>query len=81
MQKLNATAFGLAFGIIWAIFLFLLIVLAMYANWGGEFITLIASIYKGVDVSWIGALIALPWAFVDAFVGGFLIVWLYNKLA
>ena len=81
MKKLNATAFGLALGIIWAVFLFLIVILAMYANWGNAWVELIASVYRGVDVSWTGALISLPWAFVDAFIGGFLVAWLYNKLA
>ncbi len=81
MQKLNATAFGLALGIIWAVFLFLVVLLSMYANWGNALVELIGSLYLGVNASWIGALIALPWAFVDAFIGGFLVAWLYNKLA
>lgn len=81
MQKLNATALGLALGIIWAVFLFLMVLLAMYANWGNAWVDLISSLYLGVNVSWTGALLALPWAFVDAFIGGFLVAWLYNKLA
>ncbi len=81
MQKLNATAFGLALGIIWAVFLFLVVLLSMYANWGNALVELMGSLYLGVNVSWTGALFALPWAFIDAFIGGFLVAWLYNKLA
>ena len=81
MQKLNSIAFGLAVGIIWAVFLFLLAILAMYANWGNAWVELIGSVYLGVNVSWTGALLALPWAFVDGFIGAFLVAWLYNKLA
>ncbi len=81
MQKLNALAFGLALGIIWAVFLFAVVLLALYVNWGNEFVELIGKLYLGVDASLKGAFIALPWAFIDAFIGGFLIAWLYNKFA
>ena len=79
MQKLNATALGLAAGIVWALFLFVFIIISMYANWGGAWVDLMGSIYMGVGSSWSGALLALPWAFVDAFIGAFIIGWLYNK--
>jgi hypothetical protein len=81
MQKLNATALGLALGILWAVGLALLVLLSLYANWGNQWVELIGSVYWGVDVSLMGALIALPWAFLDAFIGGFLVAWLYNKLS
>jgi len=79
MQKLNAIALGLAMGITFAVFFFLIIMLSMYANWGNAFVGLLGSVYLGVESSWTGALLVLPWAFVDAFIGGFIIAWLYNK--
>ena len=81
MNKLNATAFGLAVGIIWAVFLFALVLLATYADYGTSFVTLIGDLYCGVEASLTGALLALPWAFVDAFIGAWLIALLYNKLS
>ncbi len=81
MQKLNAIAFGLSLGIIWAVFLFILVLTSMYFDWGTGIVTGVSELYLGVEVSWTGAILALPWAFVDAFVGGFLVAWLYNKLA
>lgn len=74
-------AFGLACGILWAVFFFLLVLLALYANWGNAWVDLMGSVYLGVDVTLKGAFIALPWAFVDAFIGGYLLAWLYNKFA
>ena len=79
MQKLNAKAFGLSLGIIWAVFLAILIVIASFSGWGTDFVNGIGKLYIGVNVSITGAIIALPWAFVDAFIGGYLIAWLYNK--
>lgn len=80
MEKINATKLGLAMGISFALYFFLLVILAMYANWGNAFVELIGSVYLGVDVSWKGAFFALPWTFVDFFIGGFLIGWIYNRL-
>ena len=79
MNNLNAKAFGLSLGIIWAVFLAVLIVIATYTGWGADFVNGIGKLYLGVDVSLKGALIALPWAFVDLFIGGYLMAWLYNK--
>lgn len=81
MNKLNATAFGLALGIIWAIAAFLLVLLAAYAAYATSIVALIGDLYWGVEATLTGAIIALPWAFVDAFIGGYLVAWLYNKLS
>lgn len=81
MKKLNATAFGLAMGIAFAVYFFLIVILAMYANWGNAFVELMGTLYIGVEVSWKGAILIIPWTFVDAFIGGFIIAWLYNKFA
>lgn len=80
MNKLNATAAGLAFGIMWAVSLFFFVIFSILWGYGSEWVTLIGSVYLGVDTTWAGAFIALPWAFVDAFIGGYIVVWLYNKL-
>jgi len=81
MNKLNATAFGLAVGIIWAIFAFALVLLATYVSYGTSFVALIGDLYWGVEASLTGALLTLPWAFVDGFIGAYLVAWLYNKLS
>ena len=80
MKKLNPIALGTAAGIGLALYFFMLVLLAMYANWGNAFVEMIGSVYLGVDVSWKGALLILPWSFVDAFIGAFIIAWIYNKL-
>jgi hypothetical protein len=80
MKKLNAVKFGLALGISFALYFFLLVLMAMYFNWGNAIVELLGSFYIGVDVSWTGALLAIPWTFVDFFIGGFIIAWIYNML-
>jgi len=79
MNSLNAKAFGLAFGVLWAFFLAVLIIIASFTGWGVDFVNGIGKLYIGVDVSLKGAIIALPWALVDAGIGGYLLAWLYNK--
>jgi len=81
MQKLNGVALGLSLGIVWAVALFLLVLMSMYLNWGNALVEGMGGLYIGVDVSWKGAVLALPWAFVDAFVGGWVVAWLYNRFA
>lgn len=80
MQKLDIKALGLAFGIFWGICIFLLGISGMF-GFGENFVALISRVYIGYAVSIIGAIIGAIWGFVDAFVCGAILAWLYNKLA
>lgn len=79
MNKLNPTAMGLASGILWALGAFTITLTAIYLNYGSVFVELMSSVYLGVDISLKGAFLILPWSFVDAFIGGFLLAWIYNR--
>jgi len=81
MKKLHVTAFALACGLTWGIFVFMLALLAMWVGWGSAFVNLLGDVYKGVEVSWCGAFMGLLWAFVDGFIGGLIFVLLYNYFA
>ena len=81
MNRINPMAFALALGILWALGMFLLTLLAFYTNYASPIVELMGSAYLGVNVSLKGAFLALPWAFVDAFIGGWLLAWLYNRFA
>ena len=76
---LNAKNFGLACGIIWAFAIFDLGIMAHY-GWGAEMQSVVASLYIGYSATFLGSLLGALWAFVDGFVGGYVFVWLYNKL-
>ena len=78
MQKLSVKALGLAFGIFWAICIFLLGILGMF-GFGTTFIDLISRVYLGYKISVIGAIIGAIWGFIDAFVCGAILAWFYNK--
>jgi hypothetical protein len=82
-MKINERGFALACGILWGGAM--LIMGAANIHWNGygqEFLKLMASVYPGYHVAGnptqlaIGAL----YGFVDGMVGGFVFVWLYNRL-
>ncbi len=79
-MKLNVKAFGLACGIIWGAIV-LLFGLGAMMGWGEDIVKFISRFYVGYQASFFGAVIGLVWGFVDAFVGGAIFAWLYNKLA
>jgi len=78
---LDAKSFGLSAGILWALAIFLMGVIATYSSWGQEFVDLMSSIYLGYGASWLGGIIGAVWAFVDVFIAGYLLIWLYNKIS
>ena len=79
MGKLDAVRMGLALGIVWAVGIFLLGIAATLCNWGTDLVWLIGSVYIGYDATFLGSFCGLVWAFVDGFICGFVLIWLYNK--
>lgn len=77
---LNPLKLGIAGGILWGLCMFICTILAMYTGYSTEFLNLIAAIYPGYTISWWGTIIGFIYGFLDAFVGLFLLAWLYNKL-
>ncbi len=75
---LHPTKLGLAGGIIWAISMFICTLLAVYTGYSKEFLMLMSSIYPGYTVSLGGSIVGLIYGFFDAFIGLFLLAWLYN---
>ncbi len=80
MTNINAKALGLSLGIVWSALIFLSAIVAMF-GWADEIVRVFGSLYIGYAPTVIGAIIGAVWAFVDAFIGGVLIAWLYNKFA
>ncbi len=78
--RLEVVSLGLAFGIMWALGVFILGIMAAAADWGTEIVVLMSSVYLGFDPTFAGSLIGAAWGFVDAGVGGLLIAWLYNVI-
>ena len=81
MAKLDAKAFGLALGIVWGVGMLILGLLNMRFGWGGDFETVMATIYLGYKPTLLGSIIGGVWGFVDAGIGGLVVGWIYNKFA
>ena len=79
-KTLNAKNLGLAGGILWGACLFLFTLIATYSNYGTEILNLVASIFPGYTISVAGSFIGLIYAFIDGFIGLYLLALLYNWL-
>ena len=80
MNKLNLKAFGLASGILWGGGLLFMGLTALVCSWAQPFVDVLSVMYVGYAAGIVGALIGAVWGFADAFIGGFIFAWLYNKL-
>jgi len=79
-MKLHTTAFALTCGLIWGFgVLALTWWVIMFDGATGEK-TMLGLLYRGYNISPMGSLIGLVWAFFDGLVGGFVFAWLYNLL-
>ena len=80
MNKLDPKACGLAFGILWSGGVLLMGLLTMVCSWAKPFVDALSTMYVGYGATIMGCLIGAIWGFIDAFIGGYLFAWLYNKL-
>lgn len=80
MNELRPMALGVAIGILSAAYMFILGIGAMF-GWGAGLIEPIASFYIGYGASIGGAVVGAIWAFVDGFIAGAVVAWLYNLIA
>ncbi len=80
MSKCQPLALGVAVGVLWAIYVFLAGIIAMF-DWGTALVVALSSLYVGYGASIIGALIGAVWAFADGFIAGAIIAWVYNMVA
>ena len=80
LRRINVKAFGLALGLTWAGGIFILGFAASF-GYGVEIVDFISKGYIGYEATLKGASIGAVWAFVDAFIGGVIFAWLYNKFS
>lgn len=80
-MKLNTKAFALAAGFVWGINWFFLTWFMIIMDGISYEMTIIGRMYRGFTVSPVGSLVALLWGFLDGFLIGLLVAWIYNKLA
>jgi len=80
-MKLDVKAFAITCGLVWGLGLFCLTwwIIAFDGVTGET--TLIGHIYRGFNISPIGSVIGLIWAFADGAIGGAIFAWLYNLIS
>ena len=79
-MKLNIKALGMGCGVLWAVYIFLAGITAMF-GWGNSLVDVMSSLYIGYEASILGAVIGAVWGFIDGFILGVVIAWVYNKFS
>ncbi len=80
MTKLRVVPVGLAIGFTWGIGVLLLGWISA-AGWGARLVDVLSSLYLGYAPTLLGGLVGGLWAFVDGFLGGLVLAFLYNAFA
>ena len=80
-MKLNINAFALACGLMWGFGVFCLAWWIMMFEGATREVPFLGHLYRGFNISPLGSVIGLVWAFFDGLIGGAIFAWLYNKLA
>jgi len=82
-MKLNIVAVGVAFGAVAALYLGTIALLGWwYPGYASGVIAAISTVYLGLyKATPGGALIGLVFGFVDAFICGVILAWVYNKVS
>jgi hypothetical protein len=79
-MKLDVKAFALACAVFWGLAVLLVTWwIILFEGATGE-VTVLGHIYRGYNISMVGSLIGLAWAFVDGLICGAIFAWLYNLL-
>lgn len=77
-HKMNSIALGLSFGVVWALSVLFIGIVAAYTGYGFGFVEGVGSVYIGYKATIVGSLIGALWGFVDFFLFGFFIALFYN---
>ena len=77
-MELRKRALGMALGIVWGLAIMLGTWWLLLLDAPGDIVSKLASFYLGYSYSWGGAVIGFFWGFVDGFIAGVLIAWIYN---
>jgi len=81
-MKLKPVALGLSLGIVWGSILFITTYLSFFTGYGKLFLEALAvSLYPGYTISPIGSFVGLFYGFLDLFIMGTILGWIYNKIA
>jgi hypothetical protein len=76
--KLSPVGLGLSLGVLWGLSILILGLLAHFHSYGKPFVETMGTLYIGYAPSVKGSILGGIIGFVDAFIAGALIAWLYN---
>jgi hypothetical protein len=79
-MKLHVRSFGLATGVVAGLFILFLTLISLWFG-RGETIDALVVPFPGFSRSLGGAIVGMIWGFVDGFIAGALLAWLYNRLS
>ena len=80
MNRLDPVRLGLAGGVVWGASLFVLTLVAQCFGYGRDFLVLFVALYPGYSITFAGSIVGAVIGFADAFVGLWILAWIYNKL-
>ena len=70
---------GYSLGTLLGVYMLFIGITSWLFGWGASVVELTSTWYRGFGPSFVGSIIGGLWGFVDGFVCGVLIAWLYNK--
>ena len=79
-MKLNIKAFAIICALMWGLGVFCIAWWIMLFEGATGEVTLLGHLYRGFNISPLGSVIGLVWAFFDGLIGGAIFAWLYNLL-
>jgi len=77
-SKLCAGRFGFALGLIWGLGAMLFAWAAWKWGYGVPLVALWSHVYPGYAATFVGGLWGLLWGFIEFFIFGLLVAWVYN---
>ncbi|MBS0290652.1 MAG: bacteriophage holin [Proteobacteria bacterium] len=79
--RLSACALGTSLGVLSGVFILILGLMAHFFQYGSAWVNMASSVYLGFAATPQGIIIGIIWAFVEGFVFGYLLAWIYNFVA
>ncbi len=79
-MKLDTRRFAMTGGIVWAAVMFVTTLLGVYLGYGIAFLNSMVSVYPGYSITLVGSIVGLIYGFLDAYIGVYILVWVYKKL-
>lgn len=76
--KLHPFGLGMSLGLLWGLCVLLMGLMAHYLEYGVEFVSSVGTLYVGYEKTILGSFIGAGFGFLDGFIMGLLIAWLYN---